>query len=506
MLSEDDIKKAFLPFLKQFYRYRYEYRPESIHAELDNVSAGGLVADGMLTFRKADGSPFVCTYEATSVDKAEEVKYALNVLYFSWDCLAFGAFTAAVVYAAVYVVRFSWLVSLQWTGNVGFVLGMGIIGFFAWYFTMRSWRKYRYIYAIEQFKQYFADEQWIALGDDVFPAPSDPYLRELKSQCVYNGFGLALIPEQGEVRVLSTPSRLGIYGKDRRMVHWVTRINWVQTMSQNVSTLARYRPVMPNEWKQAWNKLWRPLAYLLFDPIKKGLWKAFSKPLGRSNSTFDRYMHGHSVQKWVFSLALLAIVPLAYRVLTVREETIDDVVQRPEQNPEDQYGYLYEGPRPSYRDPRGIPRQDPEPVSNPDIQTINLSGDNDQEEPPTINLSGNEDDKEPQAVPGTKSQTGTTAKVNPCAGVRALKGWVIQDNSFSTKSLANERSDALQRQGIDNSVVPKACIGDGNSGFVILLGASHASETAATAAAGNLTKAMERYGLLQGPLLVRHID
>ncbi len=501
MLSEDDIKKAFLPFLKQFYRYRYEYRPESIHTELDNVSAGGLVADGMLTFRKEDGSPFVCTYEATSIDKAEEVKFSLNVLYFTWDCLAFGAITAAVAYAIAYVARFSWLVSLQWTGNVGFVLGMSLIGFFSWYFMLRNWRKYRYIYAIEQFKQYFADEQWIALGNDVFPAPTDPYLQELKSQCVYNGFGLALVPEQGEVRVLSTPSRLGIYGKDRRMVHWVTRLTWVQTMSQNVTTLARYRPTMPDELTQVWNKLWRPARYLLFDPVKKGLWAAFSRPLGRTNSTFDRYMHGHSVQKWVFTLALLAIIPLAYRVLTIRDDSIDDVVKRPEQNPEDQYGYLYEGPRSSYRDPRGIPKQDPVPVSTPasdqQIQTINLSGDDDQENVPTINLSG---DEQPEPA------TSPVNKADPCAAIRKQKGWVIQDNSYSTKTFAAERSTALRRQGIDNQIVAKACLGDGSSGFVVFLGETLPSETAAMARADNLSKAMERYGLLQRALLVRRIN
>ncbi len=122
MLTEDDIKRKFLPFLKEFYKYRYEYRPESLHTELDNVSAGGLVADGMVSFRKEDGSAFVCTYEATSADKAEEVKFTLNVSYFTWDCLAFAAVVAAVCYIATYASRFAWLKNLQWTGNTGFVL------------------------------------------------------------------------------------------------------------------------------------------------------------------------------------------------------------------------------------------------------------------------------------------------------------------------------------------------------------------------------------------------
>lgn len=490
MLSEDDIKKSFLPFLKQFYRYRYEYRPESVQTELDNVSDGGLIADGMLSFRKDDGSLFVCTYEATSADKSEEVKFSLNVSYFTWDCLAFGAVTAAVCYAAAFVLRLSWLVSLQWTGNMGFVLGMGLIGFFFWYFTMRNWRKYRYIYAVEQFKQYFAHEQWIALAEDVFPAPTDPYLQELKQQCVYNGFGLALVPDAGEVRVLATPSRLGIYGKDRQMVHWVTRMQWYQAMSQNVAVVSRFRPAVPNELTLAWNKIWRPVRYLLLEPAKK----AFGTSLGRTNTAFDRYMRGHGVQKWVFMLALAAILPLAYRVLTVREDKIEDVVEWPERNPEDQYGYLYEGE--SARDPRAIPRQDPEPVRADTIQTIDLSGNKNQDEVPTINLSGDEPEDKPSAA----------EKADPCASVRRKKGWIIQDNSFSGLAFADERAAALRRQGIESEVLAIKCLGDESSGYIVRLGGIFTTEAAAERHAANFTKALERYGLLQSALFVRRIN
>ena len=511
MLTEDDIKRKFLPFLKEFYKYRYEYRPESLHTELDNVSAGGLVADGMVSFRKEDGSAFVCTYEATSADKAEEVKYSLNVAYFTWDCLAFAAVVAAVCYIAAYAARFNWLKSLQWTGNTGFLLGMGLIGFFAWYFTMRGWRKYRYIYAVEQFKQYFAHEQWVALGEDVFPAPTDPYLLELKNQCVYNGFGLALVPAEGDVRVLHSPSRLGMYGKDRRMVQWVTRRQWYQAMSQNVNALTRVQMAFPPELAQAWNKLWRPVRYLLFDPVQK----AFSRTLGRNTGVFDRFMQAHSVQKWVLALCLITVAPLGYRVLTAREDKIEDILERPAENPEDQYGYLYEGESSRARDPRGIPRQDPEPVARTQreeaVPTINLSGDSEDREIQTINLSG---DPEPEkktepAAPATYTTTATTPPADdPCARYRRQKGWFVQDNYFSNKAYADERAAKLRRKGLETQIVPSACLG-GNSasdGYIVRIGNTQASETAARQQAEKLTKALTRYGLLEGKLLVRRMN
>ncbi|MCC6461234.1 MAG: hypothetical protein IT260_12235 [Saprospiraceae bacterium] len=514
MLSEEDIKQRFLPFLKEFYKYRYEYRPESLHSELDNVSAGGLIADGMLSFRKNDGAAFVCTYEATSVDKAEEVKFSLNVPYFTWDCLAFGALVATGAYAAAYTTRLSWLVGLQASGNAGFVLGMGVIGFFSWYFLMRQWRKYRYIYAIEQFKQYFADEQWIALAEDVFPAPTDPYLLELKEQCVYNGFGLALVPVRGEIQVKCTPSRLGLYGKDRKMAHWVTRLEWYQAMSQNASALGRYTPTVPDALRQWWNKRTRPIRYLLIDPVKNSIWKAFSRPLGNTSSSFDRYMKGPGFQKWVFFLALLSITPLAYRVLTVREDLVEKVVARPELNPEDQYGYLYEGEETPMRDPRGIPKQDPipespaqEPIES--SNTINLSGDPEPEAVQTINLSGDDDsaaEPPPPKSPAASAQPAAAKAADPCARYQKQKGWIIQDNSFSNKTFASERANALRRKGLTAEVIPKTCLGGSGEGYIVRLGATQSSQANATAQAAKFTKTLQQNSLLEGKLLVRRIN
>jgi hypothetical protein len=380
VLHEDAIKKAFIPFLKSFYRYRYEFHPETMETALDNVGADGLVADGMLRFKKTDGAYFTCTYEATSLDKSGEVKYTLNVVYFLWDCLAFGGLLAALLYAWFYTVRLPWLADLQLAGNMGLLLGVSAMGFLGWYFTMQKWRKYRYIYAIEQFKRYFADEQWVALGADVFIAPHDPYMEELKRQCIFHGFGLALVHWDGSVRTIATPSRLGVFGKDRRMIHWVTRSEWYRIMSKNVAVAASTRPPLPDRYKIIWNTIWKPIQYYVLQPARNLVWNALRQPLQAGAGGFERYMQGQSMQKWIFGLSITLICLLGYRVSTYSEENYADpkslIRQTQQPNPEEEPGFLLDQEPPPYKG--GVPKQYPaRKKSRPSKkhEESNLSGD-----------------------------------------------------------------------------------------------------------------------------------
>ncbi|MCS7037677.1 MAG: hypothetical protein NZM41_13500 [Saprospiraceae bacterium] len=486
MITEDDIKRLFPKFLRHFYLHRYDYQPGTEALQLDNVAAGGLIADGVFSFTTSDGRPFFCAFEATSMDKAGEVKYALNTWYFLWDCLAFGSVTAAVAYAIAYGIRFEWLLHLDWTGNAGFVLGMGIIGALIWSFAMRSWRKYRYIYAIEQFKQYHADEQWIALADDVFPAPNDPYLEELRNQCIYHGFGLALVSADGKVRALVAPSRLGLYGKDRRMVHWITQRSWYQAMAHNVGVLANYRPgKMPGVLTRARNKVMRPFQYLVLGRLGKTAGQAASDSREAIEAAWGRYMGSQGVQKWVFLLSCLLIGMLAYRVFTYHEVTVEEVADLSSGNPEDQYGFLYEG---EGLNSRGIPKQYPDRLERqplapttappPPKPPAPIGG----EEIPTINLSGIEDEPDPVQ--------------QPCHPYRNLRGWILADNILVQKELAIKRAEVLKKAGIEAVVVPEECIGMGK-GYVVMAGKASARKSEAESQASRLTRQMEEAGIYE---------
>lgn len=503
-LTEDEVKRRFMPFLRDFYKNRYEPMPNSVSAELDNVSKEGWVADGKITFRKSDGSPFVCTYEATSRDKAEEVKFQLNIHYFLWDCVAFGMVCAALAYVFFYETDLPWLAELKVVGNIGLLLGIGIIGFFAWYFVMQGWRKYRYIFAIQQFKQYFADEQWVAIAEDVFPAPNDPYMLELRNQCVYNGIGLAIVPLEGMVRKIIDPSRLGIFGKDRKMTQWVTRAQWYQSFSQNVETMAARRPKTPDALTALWNRIYRTVHYLVIDPFKRNIWRVLRKPAGQTSSAYNRFMGAQGVQKWVAMLAIVVISPLFWRVINLSDSKVADLKDlqlRPNGvNPEDQVGYLVEGELiPADGEPTGVPKQFPvarDKKFKDEDNTIDLSGEEDEEdyEEPVV--------EKPKPVSKPKP---TAPSADGCSILRSKRGWFVQDNGYTDKNRATARAAELRSRGIPCQWAAQQCIASDRTGWLVWIGDLYPTEAEAKVAADNFKKAFQRYDLKNGSFLVRKL-
>jgi len=506
-LTEDEVKRRFMPFLRDFYKNRYEPISNSVSVELDNVSKEGWVADGKITFRKSDGSPFVCTYEATSRDKAEEVKYQLNFHYFLWDCAAFGLVCAALAYAFFFETDLLWLVELKTIGNIGLLLGTGLIGFFCWYFVMQGWRKYRYIFAIQQFKQYFADEQWVAIAEDVFPSPSDPYLLELRNQCVYHGIGLAIVPHEGLIRKVIDPSRLGIFGKDRKITQWLTRADWYQSLSQNVGGMVANRPKTPDALTAFWNKIYRSIHYLVVDPFKKNIWGLLRRPVGQTSTAYTRFMSAQGVQKWVALLAIIVVAPLFWHVITFSDAKVLDLKElelRPNgMNPEDQVGYLVEGELiPGDGEPTGVTKQYPvskdKKFRNED-NTIDLSGEEEEEEYDGI------EKETPKPKSAAKPIKPIVKTPDPCTILKTKRGWLVQDNAFTDKDLAADRAQELRDRGISCHWAAQNCISVDRSGWLVWLGDPYPTEAAAQTDADNYAKAFQRYGLKNGKFWVRKL-
>jgi hypothetical protein len=212
--SEDDIKHIALSCLKSYYKY-YP-RKGNTEVKLNQRAEGDIIADGYLSFVQEDGSTFTATFEATSLKKRAEVLFRIQKELLFWDSLTVSCFICLLLTIWEHL-----FVNNYWIPHYG--LGVSILviillialigGLVA--FLLRKRRRYRYIYAIEQFKRYFAHDQWIAISDRIFPDKGDKHYEELRQQCVYNGFGLIIVNDKGEAHVKVAPARTDTF-KDKR--------------------------------------------------------------------------------------------------------------------------------------------------------------------------------------------------------------------------------------------------------------------------------------------------
>ncbi len=274
LLTEENIKHCTIGYLKTYYKNNSSRGFGESEAKLDMVTADGVVADGYLKFTKSEGgdafnwnelleddkdlkakpkakptiTTFLATFEATSQDTADEIQYKVQNSLLFFDALAVAFMIAAGSYGFNYLRDQFTLNELGfvpfWAGFFG-VLVASLIGYF---FIFRYFPRYRYIFAIEQFNRYHADEQWIAYGEDVFEHPENKYLVELKKQCMKKGYGLISVNQQLYPTLVMTPKREEVGGARKRVKEffsssatitkkrfgWLKLPNWLQKRLPNV--------------------------------------------------------------------------------------------------------------------------------------------------------------------------------------------------------------------------------------------------------------------------------
>lgn len=233
-LTEDDIKREVLKFLRGYYKSRP--RASDIEVTSDVRGAGGIVADGFLAFKEEDGRNFIITFEATDYHKRDELRFTLLKSLIRWDAAAMSYLTVALLFIMAHVQK--WLALLPHYFWAGVFLLQVLLLFFGviWYYLLRPLRRYRYIYAIVQFNQYFADDQWVAYAHDVFSSYEDLYFKELRRQCVYNGFGMVELGEDGKVKLHMAPSIDDPeFQLRRRVVQFFTKNDFTQFLQKSIS-------------------------------------------------------------------------------------------------------------------------------------------------------------------------------------------------------------------------------------------------------------------------------
>lgn len=267
--TEQQIRGLAINFLRFHYKLRPRYAGGGTRIVDRPHYYKGVLIDARLAYQRPDRTFFTATIEATSVDQQQEILYVVNyfrvvvhalVLTLLIGAITIWALTLLPAYSfdgetAAIVDEGIWAGSRVQGFNLwrafgrpavysvlvsGFLLTFGLIGV-----LLSRWRVYRYIYAVDQFKHFFADAQWVAYDERIFDEKSRRrrrQYRELHRQCVRWGFGLLAVEEDRVVRIVIAPSQVDQFGGGRvQLPRWISAIE--QQPASLVGMLRRGGPV-----------------------------------------------------------------------------------------------------------------------------------------------------------------------------------------------------------------------------------------------------------------------
>lgn len=196
-LQESYIKKRALRFLHQDY---YERCPANgiIYKELEAYTTEGKRADGLIIFRQKGSNPFVASLEAKSANTLRSLVEQIDIARIVDDSLKMAVCSFAFIWL------FAWMAGVRQVLDPVIALLMGVCWIWmvkAYMATVRpmTLRRHARIGALEQLKQYPADERWLAIGIDSI-SKEDQFYRLLQ-HCRKAGIGLLVVPVQGPPEV-----------------------------------------------------------------------------------------------------------------------------------------------------------------------------------------------------------------------------------------------------------------------------------------------------------------
>ncbi len=424
-LEEDDIKRAALKFLKSHYRNRDRLEEKPTIAALNMQAAGGIQADGYLKYHQADGRPFLATFEATSHRSRDEVLYRVHKHLLRADSLTFASIATTVAFVFWFLSAHPRFYGDYLLLNLGLVLLFFLACYLLWLGLARRARRYRYIYAIEQFKQYHADEQWVALASDVFSGSNDPYFQELRRQCVLNGFGLVIFDPELRWQVIATPTRKELFRGERRRLQFFSREN----LKEGV------RKVTPGGWLDRLRGMrsapWNPYNYLRFQ---------------------RRYFH-----QWVLvSMSVLVVGVVVWResrkvpVLEVDPETYERVVRQ-----------------------TGAPDKKEPPVFIVDTLLVGPEGPLNRTSPQAAATPPPREEL-PREAGFALPDAEAGWLFYPCERLAAYRGtyYAVEESRWDDLHGALKRAAFLNQRDLVAAVLNLACLGlDDGGGYIVFLGA-----------------------------------
>lgn len=245
-LSEDTIQRGATQLLRSYYKIypRHQSEQGEIVSRWGVRDANGIVIDGWIEFVRESGKKFVATFEVSSATNIGEVKYTLNYHRLLWDTAALSAIASTLLMGAFSRTDSLAVNTIGVFGSILLFFMTAVVSGGLCYLVLKGLSRYRYIYAIAQFKKYHADEQWVALGQDVFPNSNDPSWLELYKQCRDNGFGIMIVDRDMNHFMALAPSREPVHRERPGVVPQVS--DQVDNLTKN---LLRYQQRQPYVWQ-----------------------------------------------------------------------------------------------------------------------------------------------------------------------------------------------------------------------------------------------------------------
>lgn len=249
-----------LGYLKLHYKYR-DRQGES-NTQLAAKTNTGLVADGHLQFAIDDDQDFIATVEATDYWHRDELWYRHTTDLLLMDSIAAALGVLVLGLGILYIQGLVSVFQLGWLNSILVIVLLVILLTSLFFLCLWSRPRYRYIYAIEQFKAYFADDQWVVFSFDVFPNYENKYYKELRRQCIRYGFGLLEVDASRNIKVLLSPAREDAVKNNRQVMEFKGIANIGKSVSLTYlpslrregkpyfsgrSDLLRFRPAFTNQ-------------------------------------------------------------------------------------------------------------------------------------------------------------------------------------------------------------------------------------------------------------------
>ncbi len=242
--SEQDIRGLAIGFLRRHYRLRDRYASSGTRVYSKPHYYEGVKIDARFAYQKPDRTFFTATVEATPVDRADEILYRVNWWRICWDALTGTLLLMAVAiwvssffhsqvldpgadgfFAGTQVQRFNIFRTFGRSEAWGFVSLVFVVLLLSFGLLISRLHRYRYIYAISQFKRFYADDQWIAFDEQIFRSKKDRRYRELRDQATRYGFGLMRVLPGGEIVADIHPSQIDQFaGQRSRLPQWMAAI------------------------------------------------------------------------------------------------------------------------------------------------------------------------------------------------------------------------------------------------------------------------------------------